>query len=413
MPLSSDAPAERLPAAEAADRLARLRRLWARMFPEVEGLLAFSRANLYYLAGSPAGGALWIPREGDPVLAVRRARRRSRRESPLEKIVHFRSFSELPAVVREAGGAWPEPGGRLGVEMGGLSWALAELFRDRLGAWRFVNMDAALARARALKTPWELAKLREAGRLHDRALGELLPGRIRAGMTERDIAWTLWGIFGELGHTGPLRTQGLGDEIFLGHVSAGDSANWPGHFNGPMGLAGEHAAAPVAGSRHVVWRPDQLLGVDVAFCLDGYATDKTRIYFSGRAGDIPAEALRAHDAALEILRSAAASLRPGVRPSDLYRDAAGLARRLGVEEGFQGAGEDKVLFLGHGIGLAVDEWPALAERFDDPLEAGMVLALEPKIGLPGLGMVGAEETYRVAETGGEVLTGGPGPILSL
>jgi len=187
--------------------------------------------------------------------------------------------------------------------------------------------------------------------------------------------------------------------------------NWPAHFNGPLGLVGEHSSAPIAGSRHVVWQPDQLLGVDVGFCVDGYATDKTRFYFSGRAENIPVEAQRAHDAALEILQHTAAALRPGVRPSDLYRDSVALARRLGVEAGYQGVGEDKAPFLGHGIGLAVDEWPALAERFDEPLEAGMVLALEPKIAIPGLGMVGAEETYVVTESGGEVLTGGPGPVL--
>ena len=68
-------------------------------------------------------------------------------------------------------------------------------------------------------------------------------------------------------------------------------------------------------------------------------------------------------------------------------------------------GGNKVRFLGHGIGLAIDEWPALAKGFEAPLEQGMVLALEPKIGLPGLGMVGVENTFEVTPDGGRCLTG--------
>ena len=58
----------------------------------------------------------------------------------------------------------------------------------------------------------------------------------------------------------------------------------------------------------------------------------------------------------------------------------------------------------HGLGLAIDYPPVLAEGFDAPLEEGMVIALEPKIGIPGFGMVGLEDTFEVTKTGARVLT---------
>ena len=70
-----------------------------------------------------------------------------------------------------------------------------------------------------------------------------------------------------------------------------------------------------------------------------------------------------------------------------------------------GLGENKVPFLGHGIGLAIDGWPAIAKGFDRPVEKGMVFALEPKHGIPGLGMVGVENTFEVTDVGAVCITG--------
>jgi Xaa-Pro aminopeptidase len=79
---------------------------------------------------------------------------------------------------------------------------------------------------------------------------------------------------------------------------------------------------------------------------------------------------------------------------------------------FMGFGSRRANFLGHGVGLQIDEPPVLAEGFDEPLAEGMALALEPKKGVPGVGMVGTENTYVVTAQGGRSLTGkNPGLIL--
>jgi Xaa-Pro aminopeptidase len=83
-----------------------------------------------------------------------------------------------------------------------------------------------------------------------------------------------------------------------------------------------------------------------------------------------------------------------------------------LRENFMGFGSRRVNFLGHGVGLQIDEPPVIAEGFDEPLVEGMVLALEPKKGIAGVGMVGSENTYVVTPAGGRSLTGEPSdPIL--
>lgn len=70
-----------------------------------------------------------------------------------------------------------------------------------------------------------------------------------------------------------------------------------------------------------------------------------------------------------------------------------------------GFGNHQVKFLGHGIGLWIDETPVIAEGFDEPLEEGMVFALEPKKGILDVGLVGIENTFVVTPQGGRSLTG--------
>jgi len=97
-------------------------------------------------------------------------------------------------------------------------------------------------------------------------------------------------------------------------------------------------------------------------------------------------------------------LKPGVTPSDIYQATIeGMAPEF--LENFMGYGRRKAGFLGHGVGLQVDELPVIAKGFDEPLQEGMVIALEPKKGISGVGMVGIENTFAVTPGGGRSITG--------
>ena len=392
---------EAMPSVELEQRHTRLRRVLAELCPAAGGLLVFSPLNIYYLTGTLPAGVLWLPLEGEPVLLVRKGLERARMESPLRHIHAFKSYSALAEACAQSGSPL---GSILAAEMSGLSWSMAEMLKARLATRVFVDGSAALVRARAIKTPYELEKLRIGGARHE-ASYLALHEQLAAGMSERQIAVAIWNEFFRRGHAGALRLSALGGEVFLGQLAVGDNANYPTFWDGPVGYRGGHPAVPVMGNAHSLWQPGTPLVIDAGFSYEGYHTDKTQVFWAGPLASIPAEVRRAHDVCVDIQTSAAAAMKPGVTPESLWHMAVAKVAKAGFTEGFMGLGDNKVHFLGHGIGLAYDEYPPLANRFVAPFEEGMVIAIEPKIGISGLGMVGLENVYEVTPSGAVSLTG--------
>jgi len=393
---------ESIPLSELELRRQRCRALLRNHLDNAEGLMVFSRVNIYYLTGTMGNGLLWLPMEGRPVLLCRRGLERARIEAGATRMFPFRTYRDIRRILEDAGSPLPR---NVAVEMNGLSWTLGEKLMKDLPDQNFIPGDQVLSMTRSVKSPWELDKMRRAGEKHDRCLCRLLPDLLSAGMSESQIAYTVWNVFFSEKHQGILRMNNFGEEVFLGHVSVGDSANYPSVYNGPVGLKGIHPAIPHMGSDDVIWRKGSPLTCDVGFMLEGYQTDKTQVYWLGDSASIPDKARRAHDFCSDVQNWIAERLKPGAIPSELWAHCAAWAQKAGWAEGYMALGGNKVDFVGHGIGLAIDEFPVLAKGFDHPLEAGMVLALEPKIGIQGFGMVGVENTFEVTPNGGRCLTG--------
>lgn len=391
-----------IPAEEIARRRADCLELLAELVPDASGLLVFGRPAIYHLTGTLGMGCLWLPRAGEPLLMLRKGVERAALEAPGTRVAAYRSYKDLDGLTREAGAPIGEV---VAADMSGLTWQLGQMLAGRLPGRRFVSGDAVIAIAQSRKSEWELKTMRSCGERHHLALYEVMPRLIKPGMTEREVAHIAWAVFYELGHQGILRMNAFGEECFLGHVSAGDSGNYPSSFNGPLGVRGEHPAVPLMGYAGKVWKKGEPLALDIGFQIEGYHTDKTQMYWGGPAASVPDAARAAYDFCVEAQARAAAALKPGALVSDIWAASLEYAEASGFAEGFMGLGANKVPFLGHGIGLAIDGFPAIAKGFDRPLEVGMTLALEPKQGVPGLGMLGVENTFEVTEAGGRCITG--------
>ena len=391
-----------IPVEELTYRWDRCRGLLRQFVPQAEGLLAFSRLNIYYFSGSFASGVFWLPLTGDPVLFCRRGEERAKIESPLSHIYPFKSYADIESILNGLGSSLP---GVVGAEMNGLSWALSNSLAKHLSGHKFVAADRIIGITRSKKSEPELAIIRDAGSRHNKCLTRLLPALLYDGISELQISQRISDLFLSEGHLGILRMENYGEEIFLGHISVGDSANYPSVFNGPVGLRGVHPSAPYMGAAEVTWIAGKPLTIDNGFTLAGYMTDKTQVYWLGEKGSMPLNALNAHSFCVDLQSEVAELLRPGTLPSEIWNHCLARAERSGWSEGFMGLGKNKVAFAGHGIGLAIDEYPALTKGFDLPLEEGMTLAIEPKIGIPGFGMVGVENTFEVTASGGRCLTG--------
>ena len=390
------------PAEEIASRWTRFRRLLRQHLPRAEGAFIFSRLNLFYFTGTFANGVFWLPAEGEPILFCRRGAERARIEASVKTVVPFTSYRDIALTFADLSLAPPS---RAAAEMNGLPWSLSTSLMKNLPATTFMPSDRVIALTRAKKSSWELQFLREAGEKHNRCLTQQLPSFLHEGIDEFAISRKVFDIFFSEGHSGVLRMETFGEEAFLGHIAIGDSANYPSFFNGPVGLRGVHPAAPFMGSEQIKWEKGVPLTIDCGFSIGGYQTDKTQVYWLGDKSTIPEDVRRAHDFCVEMQAMLAQQLKPGATPAGLWNQCAEIAAESHWKSGFMGLGNNRVDFVGHGIGLAIDEYPVLAAGFDLPLEEGMVLAVEPKIGLPGVGMVGTENTFEVTPEGGRPLTG--------
>ena len=162
------------------------------------------------------------------------------------------------------------------------------------------------------------------------------------------------------------------------------------------------------GSRNRRLGEGDLIFIDTGCSFEGYQSDKTMTYVFGRP--LPTHAQDIHKRCVEIQNKIAQMLKPGELPSSIYNSI-----MKSVDEdrlpNFMGYGDRRVKFLGHAIGLQVDELPVLAKGFDEPLQEGMVFAVEPKAGVEGIGMVGIENTFVVTANGGKCLTGDSAGLL--
>lgn len=159
----------------------------------------------------------------------------------------------------------------------------------------------------------------------------------------------------------------------------------------------------------VIQRHQPIL-VDYTFAIDGYISDQTRIFSLGRLPAALRDGYAAMVAVQETVKGAAGA---GVQAGEVYEKALNQAESLGVGDRFMGSGPDRIRFVGHGVGLELDEPPFLAQGQTTALEAGMTVAVEPKLIIPDVGVVGIENTHLVTEDGLETFNRFPDEIIEI
>jgi len=394
----------KVPLTELKDRMQRFRVRMDADNPNWELAAFFGRVNQYYFTGTMQDGVLLVPRHREAVFCVRRSFERAVNESLFPDIRPMKSFRDaVPAV--------PAAAARqvIHLETELVPLALIQRFRKHFPCNEIAALDAPIAWVRSVKSPYELSIMERCGAIHRRVMEDRVPAMLREGMNEAEFACDLYSLLVREGHQGTVRFGMFNVDIAVAQLGFGENSIYPTSFDGPGGCVGISPAAPVLGSRDRKLQKGDLVFVDVGCAMDGYHTDKTMVYMFGRP--LPDEIVAAHRRCVELEHRLASLLRAGAIPSKICTET---LASLNPEflKNFMGFGDRRANFLGHGVGLQIDEPPVLAEGFDEPLVAGMVLAIEPKKGIPDVGMVGSENTYLVTPEGGRSITGNsPGLML--
>ncbi len=385
-----------VPAQEVSQRIAKLQHQLQEGL--VDGALILDPLNMYYYTGTIQQGVFFVPAMGEPVFLVRRSFERAQRETPLQRVFPLTGFSQMQATLTGLGLRTKI----LGTAETTLSVTVYKTLVKAFPGGTFTDISNLLNTIRAVKSDYEIDLIRKAGARH-KMIYDAIPSMLHEGMTEWTLGAEIHKQMMTLGYTGITRLTAFGWEIFIGIVSFGESGNAPTASAGPGGLVGLSPAFPLVGGAKKLEKGVPIY-IDTGFGYEGYFTDKTRVF---SLGPPPAAALDAHQVCLEIQEAVRCRLKPGATPAQIYEEVLNkivYPRRF--ETNFMGFGSNQVAFLGHGIGLAIDEYPVIAGKVHTPLEANMVIALEPKKGLAGIGLVGVENTFLVTSAGGEKLTPG-------
>ena len=346
--------------------------------------------NLYYTTGQIYSGYFYLPVDGEPWFLIKRPNGLSGHQ-----VEYIRKPEDIPPLFAERGIKMPK---RLLLEADELTYneyiRLQKVFQPEEAG----NATAFMRNLRRVKTPWEIGQFRIAARKHEATYSEI-PECFRPGMTDLEFQYEIEKRMRKNGSIGLFRAFGANMDIYMGSILAGENAETPSPFDFALGGGGIDASCPL-GANGTLLKEGTAIMVDMAGNYTAYMTDMTRVFSVGRLTE---EAYRAHQVALTIQQEVENATRPGTACSDLYNIAANIAKKEGLSANFMGT-EQQAKFVGHGIGIQINELPVLTPRSKEELLPNMVFALEPKFVIPGVGAVGIENSFLVTETGVEKLT---------
>ena len=356
--------------------------------------ILIQRADLFYFSGTGQNAHLLVPDEGEPLLVVKKSMTRARQESALKNIIPFKGWEELAVLITDK----VRSGSKIGMETDVLPVNLFNRYQKLLSNYQLIDISRPIRRIRSIKSNFELEKMKTAAKI-SKAVLEQAYRKIREGISEVELAAELEKEARALGHQGAVRMRGFNQELYYGHIMAGENAAVVSFFDGPTGGSGLNPSFPQGAGKKEINANEPVLVAFVSV-YDGYMVDQTRVFSIG----IPRHHLReAYHCAVTIKKKLAEAGKPGVSGSALFNIAEDYAKKSGLANHFMGYTE-KVNFVGHGVGIELDELPVIARGLEMPLEEGMVFALEPKFIFPGEGTVGIEDTFVVRAGGLEQIT---------
>lgn len=369
---------------------ARVKRLQSQM-GEMSGAILFQSVDMCYFSGTAQDGLVYIPRDSEPVVMVKRSLERAASESPLD----VRPLKNLRNLKSDFG---IKPGSVIGLEQDVLPYSIYSRVDRALGDARLVDVSEMIRQMRSVKSEFEIGLVKKAAEMLDAGISSV-PDCLKEGIKEVDLACHVESVMRSMGHQGSLRFRRFNSIVPLGHFMSGPDAAAPSFLASPTGGRGTSLLFPQgAGFRKI--RRNEPIFVDTVGIYNGYIADATRIF---SIGSLEPKLEDAYLAALDIERTIEKELRPGRNGRDLFNLSEAEGARLGYQDYLGGPVGGKCGFVGHGVGMELDEYPVIGP-LDHAIVGNMTIAVEPKIIYPDAGVLGVEDTFLTTANGAQRLT---------
>ncbi len=351
----------------------------------IDFAVIIENVNRFYFTGTIQRGMLVIALDCEPLLFIERSVERARLDTPLE-VIPIRSDREVRKTLEEKNILQ----GKGGLELDVLPVAAFERFKNIIGFNDFTDLSVLIKELRIIKSPYELEQIRKSGAIFSPVFVRAKEV-IREGVSEVEIEAQLAATARMHGHQGLSRIRGFNMAALPMCVFTGYTTGLASYWDGPISDVGVNPSVPQGSSFNKVMRGIPVL-VDCGISYNGYVTDETRVF---TVGEMQSIFEKPYEVAREIIEDAERFGREGVNATELFQRAVQLVKKAGLEEHFMGHGEGQVSFIGHGLGLEINELPVITARHGRVLEEGMVFAYEPKFVFPGSGAIGIEVSFIV------------------
>jgi Xaa-Pro dipeptidase len=374
----------------------RIKRLQSQM-GNLDGALLFQSVDTCYFSGTAQDGLVYIPKDGDPVVMMRRSLDRAKEESPLE-VVPLKNMRNLKSDLEITDSA------TIGLEMDVLPCSFYFRIVNVLNGCKFTDISEEIKHIRSIKSEFELSLVRESAKILDKGISSV-PDFLKEGMKEVDLMCCLESVMRSMGHQGSLRFRRFNSIVPLGHVMSGPEAAFPSFLASPTGGRGTSVIFPQGPGFNKIKRNEPIF-VDMAGIYNGYVSDETRIF---SLGGLDSKLEDAYLASLEIENALAKELKPGNNGKELFKLSETIGENLGYQDYLGGPVGNKCGFVGHGVGLELDEYPVIGP-LDHTIQSNMTIAIEPKMIYPDKGVLGIEDTFLTTTNGAKRLTNLPQEI---
>ncbi len=295
------------------------------------------------------------------------------------------------------------PGEKIGTELDLLTIPNARVLNRALNGRKLCDISPHVLRQRMIKDAGEVNSMRKAcSAIHAGHLAAV--SALRPGLTELELAAAVENAQRIAGHEGCFFLRSTDFVMSRGPLASGVNLRYTSGTLYTLTGAGLSCAVPTGPSRRII-EPFDLVLIDIPTCVEGYHTDQSRMYSVGRP---PSRAKDLFEKLRELADHIIQSMRPGVPIKDLAGDAFFEAGRIGLKDSFMMFDNGpRAHFIGHGVGLEINELPLLSATSDAVLSPGMTIALELHLMEPDAYTLKLEDTLHITETGVEILTLSP------
>ena len=375
---------------------------------KIPGVLIQNPVDLYYYAGGRQNGALFIPASNSQAsieqggkgatFFVRRSVSRAKFEaggddSPIlvEKFPSLGIFAEMLSEI----GLEEAPG----LQFGEIPADLCKKFQSVLATLGDTSdCTKIIHEQRETKSAWEIDMMREGAKVQQQMF-DVVEQSISIGATELDIVAAAEAVSRKSGFGGNIQMRRFPLQCDRAVIVSGRAGGIPSFFDSAIGGIGPHPLSGM-GSGFNKLKANQPILVDLVHVHRGYVVDATRMF---SIGELPEHWESRLSDMVEVSNKVVTSLGRGDNCSKAWQIGSDLVDSMGHSEHLMGMKPDQSQFLGHSVGLQLDESPVVAKGFDRPLPINGLMAIEPKLVYVD-GSIGIEDTWLRTGEGLERLT---------